>query len=659
MVYRLRVLRRHVRCYVRAMNRRGRRLATIFASLAAMTLALAGAAEGANGPRDRLVKAYSPITMLRAQEHPPCDNQEEQYQPTTVDVVLGNPKVDLVRETADGNSRVIESGPRAADIAGLGKRYHLDLPGDPLEPECTYAEDFAAIQKAGDAPALTYAHIATEDDEPGFVVQYWFYYYFNQFNDLHESDWEGMQIAFKPGTPREALKTGPDEIVLFQHSGGEKADWDEAKVQKEGTHPVVYPAAGSHATFYDSAVYVENGQRGSGLGCDNTTEPLRRLPLRPVLVPTKPPRGSRFQWLSYKGRWGQKEKSYNNGPTGPNTKTQWLEPFSWAADVRSTSPQLPGGFVLGPTVTGAFCGTVASLSSFVNLEAQTRFGAIAMGVVLLLLIAVPAALTRWRPVALVPLRQQRAFGQLLRAARQLYGRHWRPLVLIGLTSIPILGVVKGLEWLVLVVTGGGSFGNGVSNTIGSVAEPIGFAVVAAVVITFMRELESGQPPGFVAAYRGMLERFWQVVLGQIAASLLVLLLALTIIGIPIAIWKYIAWQFVQQEILFADKPIREAFRGSSGIVRGNWWRTVRVAGFLWLISVVTGPVLGFALIFTALPLVWINVLGSLVFALLVPYVAIGRTLLYFDLAVRQERAATEPTRRRRWWSRLRESPQPG
>ena len=163
----------------------------------------------------------------------------------------------------------------------------------------------------------------------------------------------------------------------------------------------------------------------------------------------------------------------------------------------------------------------------------------------------------------------------------------------------------------------------------------------------------------MGAYRGTLDRFWRVGLGQIVASTLVFLLALTVIGIPIAIWKYVSWQFVQQEILFQDKPMREAFRGSSRIVRGQWWRTVRVAGFLWLVSVVTGPVLGFALIFTALPLVWINVLGSLVFALLVPYVAIGRTLLYFDLATRQEEAATEPERRRRWWHRPRPSPQPG
>jgi len=42
-------------------------------------------------------------------------------------------------------------------------------------------------------------------------------------------------------------------------------------------------------------------------------------------------------------------------------------------------------------------------------------------------------------------------------------------------------------------------------------------------------------------------------------------------------------------------------------------------------------VLGFALIFADLPLLLINAIGSLVFALLIPCIAIGRTLLYFDL----------------------------
>ena len=82
-------------------------------------------------------------------------------------------------------------------------------------------------------------------------------------------------------------------------------------------------------------------------------------------------------------------------------------------------------------------------------------------------------------------------------------------------------------------------------------------------------------------------------------------------------------------------------------MRGRWWHTVRIAGFFWLLSVAAGPVLGFALIFTNFSLLWINVIGSVVFALLVPYVALGRTLLYFDLGARAE---AEPAKR--WRERL-------
>ena len=636
------------------MDRGSRGLASAIAAVALIAFLGPTDVVAAKGAKQELAETYAPITMLRAQEHAPCDTDEEQYEPTTVDSVLGNPDVTLERAADDGKRRFSKPAPTAADIAGLGERYYLDLPGDPLDAGCTYATDFAEIKSKGKAPPITYAHIARERGEEGIALQYWFYYYFNQFNDLHESDWEGMQIAFDAANAREALAKGPDEIVLFQHSGGERAEWGDAKLKKEGTHPIVHPAAGSHATFYDSAIYVENGRNGSGLGCDNTTDPVRRVEPRPLLVPTDPREGTRFEWLTFEGRWGQREKGFNNGPTGPNTKTQWTEPFSWMDGTRSTSPQFPGGFALGPTITGAFCATVKVLSGFINLEAQTTLGAVLIILIAVLLVAVPAVLTRWRPVSLDPLRQRRAFGQLIRAARQLYShsRHWHTLVLIGLSAIPVIGALEGLEWVVLKLTGGGSFGNGVSNLVGSVGQPLGFALVGAVVIAFVRDLERRDPPGFVEAYRRMLQRFWRVIIGELLALGIPIALAATVVGIPIAVWKYVSWQFVQQEILFNDKPIREAFRSSSNVVRGHWWETVRVAGFLWLISVITGPILTFALIFTALPLIWINVLGTLVYALLIPYVAIGRTLLYFDLLVRREEAAAEPTRRR-WWSRLR------
>lgn len=67
-----------------------------------------------------------------------------------------------------------------------------------------------------------------------------------------------------------------------------------------------------------------------------------------------------------------------------------------------------------------------------------------------------------------------------------------------------------------------------------------------------------------------------------------------------------------------------------------------------MISVAAGPMLAFALIFTALPLIWINVIGSLVFALLIPFVAMGETFLYLDLSVREEE---EPVAHRQFWRR--------
>ncbi|HET9592991.1 MAG TPA: hypothetical protein VFP17_08755, partial [Solirubrobacterales bacterium] len=524
--------------------------------------------------------------------------------------------------------------------------------------------DFEQLLLEEKAPAITYAHIAREKGHTGFALQYWFFWYFNQFNDLHEGDWEGMQLSFDSNTVAGALSEEPGEVIVFQHAGGERASWSDGKVQKEGTHPVVYPAAGSHATFYDSAVYLGNGQNGSGVGCDNTSEPLRELRLRPVLLPETAPEHGAFQWLSYRGRWGEREKSYNNGPTGPVTKTVWREPFAWMAQQRSTSPRLPGGSIVGPTVTSVFCGAVVAVTDLTHIATKSKPTAYAIVAAVLLILLAFFGLTRWGPVDLEQLRARRAFGQLLRTTRRLYGRYWLTLVPIGLIAFPIVGGVSLLAEAL-------ASGRGVDHTAGragvhlafadlaeTFGRPVAEALVAAVVIVFVRELCRGHRIGFLDSVRGALARFGRVVAAQLLAILALLLMAVTVIGLPFAIWKYVSWLFVQQEVLFTDKSIREAFRGSSDLVRGRWWHTVRVAAPLWLLSVAAGPILGFALIFTDLDLVWINLIGSLVFALFIPYVIAGRTLLYFDLEVRAEedvrprsraglRAALAGRRRRR------------
>ncbi len=121
----------------------------------------------------------------------------------------------------------------------------------------------------------------------------------------------------------------------------------------------------------------------------------------------------------------------------------------------------------------------------------------------------------------------------------------------------------------------------------------------------------------------------------------------------------LSWQFIQQEIMFKNRSIREAFNGSSHLVRGRWWRTLRVAAVLALISIITGPVLGFFLIFLNFSPITVNLIGSVVFALLIPYVAIGRTLLYFDLETSEEAEEAAGLSRRHWFSRARPAPSTG
>jgi hypothetical protein len=649
--------------------KRPRRLLVLIAALA---LALLPAAANAEEPSDhfhgeattevgikapaesaaqRLAEKYVPITELREETDPPCETAAEQYQPTSVETVLGNPTV-LLQHAAEGAPlTTVRRAPTAAQIAGLGEGWYLNLEGTALGNTCVYAKAFKKLIEEGKAPAVTYAHIAREAGHPGFALQYWFFWYFNQFNDLHEGDWEGMQITFEAPSPAAALQEEPDEIILFQHAGGERAHWEDGKVQKEGTHPIVYPAAGSHATFYDSAVYVENGQHGSGLGCDNTTEPLRELKLAPILMPEAPVSKGPFAWTSYYGRWGEKEKGFNNGPTGPQTKTVWREPFTWMAAQRTTSPRLPGGTIAGPQVTKAFCGAVATASELINLDAQSPPAAVATIVVALILIVLFFGVTRWRPVDIDTLRRRRALGQIIRAARQFYGRHWRVLLPVALFALVMIGGANFLAGLISESSSKSKTGINLAwaDLLEQFVRPVAQALVAAIAIVVAREAMRSREVGFRQALRGVRERFWRVVGAQLLATLGVLLLALTVVGLPFAIWKLVGWSFVQQEVLFTDKGFRESFRASSELVRGRWFRTARVVLIFYVIGIAAGPMLTFALIFTALPLIWINVIGSLVFAMLIPFVALGETFLYFDLGVREEEEPAGPRRSWRPW----------
>ena len=177
------------------------------------------------------------------------------------------------------------SAPKADDLAGLYE-YHLDFPGNALNPGCGY-EQWDRRLREGHEPAV-YSHVATDPAHPGkLALQYWLFYTYNDWNNLHEGDWEMVQLLFDAADAEEALGEDPISVGYSQHEGAEAADWGDEKLELvDGRRPVVYPAAGSHANFFDPALYV--GSSGEqGVGCDDTRGPHLELEPKVITIPSE------------------------------------------------------------------------------------------------------------------------------------------------------------------------------------------------------------------------------------------------------------------------------------------------------------------------------------------------------------------------------------
>ena len=245
------------------------------AALAATALAVAApSAAAAPGDERVLADRYAPVVRLVAQ--PDACGPGEPFVPTDVAAVLDDEGVALRGPWTTDD--LVKIGPGAEDLGRGLAGHHLDFPGDPLDPGCTYEQWSDAITQ-GSRPT-TYARVVTEEGREGLALQYWLYYPFNDFNNKHESDWEMVQLEFAASDAASALGEEPTRVGYSQHEGVEVAEWGDVKLEVvDGTHPVVHPAAGSHANYYDAALFLgRSGQQG--FGCDDTRGDAARPPAR-------------------------------------------------------------------------------------------------------------------------------------------------------------------------------------------------------------------------------------------------------------------------------------------------------------------------------------------------------------------------------------------
>ena len=593
-----------------------------------------------------LADKYSPVIALEPQTRP-C-GRGEGYRPTTVDIVLGNP--DVVLRNSD--AKVVTRGPTAQDLSGAPAGDYIDLQGKPLGPGCFYEKQFK--RWFGNRKPTVYAHLATDSEYPGkLAVQYWFFYTFNDFTNKHEGDWEMAQVDFDAATPERALKIGPYEVDLAQHAGGERGAWDDdPKLSKDGTHPLEYLATGSHAGYFQRKLYL--GKGGSAIfGCEDTRKATQLVSLQTVVLPNTPvPSGSPFAWLNFAGRWGQRQPGINNGPVGPATgedRVVWTHPIAWSEGLRTSSLTVPGGRVLGLSVTSFFCGAVDHSAVVLNWSVINPAPFFVLVGLVVAAGAGTARRTRWRPPDPRPIRRARRGGQILRAARRLYvGNAWT-FIGIGAIFIPVSVLAAAVEWALFHLTGLSSFisldGRQGAVTallallIGDIGAAFAAAAVTGAVAAALNELDAGRSVTAVGAYR-LAARNAAGLGGATALQFVViLLLVLTAIGIPLAIYYFIRTSLFAQECVLGDHSATGSLRASAQLTKRHWWRTFAITAFIDVIAVLSGPLLGVViLLLTAQSLTFIDITGSIVYTLVVPWAAIALTLYYFDLQARSNAA---------------------
>ena len=225
----------------------------------------------------------------------------------------------------------------AAEMEAEG--YYLDLPGD-VEPQAA-AEAYSALEAAYEDTA--YGRVKL--DQGHLAVQYWFYYYFNDWAADHEGDWEMVQLLFDAAgcTEEEScaeaildLESEPLSATYAQHSCAETRAWDD--VLRDGDHPSVFVATGSHASYFEPFPErpLANPQCAFGIETAADERSARHLSPKVRLLPeVEEAAGTEFEWLRFRGRWGQSTKKgclgdLCAGPTGPATKERWDGPYAWA-----------------------------------------------------------------------------------------------------------------------------------------------------------------------------------------------------------------------------------------------------------------------------------------------------------------------------------------
>ena len=203
------------------------------------------------------------------------------------------------------------------------------------------------------------------------AIQYWLFYYYNDWRTSHAGDWEHVVVVLKDSSDGQITSHRPYVCAYSAHHGGYRLDWrhvekvyDDGNPESQGEqnpalHPVVYVANGSHANyFFGPSRYVTTtevlGERVTsaklpfgGEFTDFTTSRELGTSLFPEVKVVPPPINGEWEhewrWLNFEGKWGSKganpwdyisglvrrRRAIGEAPDSLSQRENWGDPFTW------------------------------------------------------------------------------------------------------------------------------------------------------------------------------------------------------------------------------------------------------------------------------------------------------------------------------------------
>ncbi|MHC4067797.1 MAG: hypothetical protein ACYSUI_25285 [Planctomycetota bacterium] len=305
-----------------------------------------GIAESRRAELEELVRRYAPTVVLPNKDYVEVNGRKFRLLPTDSRLYSDTLRLDMIRAApyeffdsvdvqlrglgADSLVSLVEAAIRYQSDANVLAAWYFDFPGrNPKEWWQTYGRIRTGPDSALWAQPTVYAHPFL-DDLGRVVIQYWYFYPFNDFIGNHEGDWEHVNVLLT------ADRSDIAEVHYFFHTRSISLPQGQYRPEVvDGTHPVAfvggrmynlldYPIRliagdrneGSHGHF----PYAGEWEGAAGLGApESVTKPgedsTRVLPyhrFRVVLTPepsridylNKPEVLKEWAWLVLPVRWG-------------------------------------------------------------------------------------------------------------------------------------------------------------------------------------------------------------------------------------------------------------------------------------------------------------------------------------------------------------------